>query len=92
MNILENNPLAKSVSFDELNLCVDFVDGRRLMIPIAYFPRLLKATSEQRQKVIISGGGVGLHWEELDEDISIKNLLLGFGDTTKPQVHNYQAA
>jgi len=92
MNILENNPLAKSVSFDELNLCIELVDGRKLFVPIAYFPRLLKATLEQRQKVTISGGGVGLHWDELDEDISVRNLLLGFGDTTKPQVHNYQAA
>ena len=92
MNILENNPLAKSVSFDELNLCVEFIDGRKLFVPIAYFPRLLKATLEQRQKVNISGGGVGLHWDELDEDISVRNLLLGFGDTTKPHVQNFQTA
>jgi len=92
MNILENKPLAKSVSFDDLNLCIEFIDGRKLFVPIAYFPRLLKATMEQRQKVIISGGGIGLHWDELDEDISVRNLLLGFGDTTKPQVQNFQAA
>jgi len=83
MNILENKSAAKLVSLDKLNFCVDFIDGRKLFVPIAYFPRLLKAANEQRQKVIISGGGVGLHWDELDEDISVKNLLLGFGDTTK---------
>jgi len=92
MNILENKPLAKSVSFDDVNLCVEFIDGRKLLVPIAYFPRLLKATTEQKQKVIISGGGIGLHWEELDEDISVKNLLLGFGDTTKPKIQDFQAA
>ena len=92
MNILENKSAAKSVSFDDSNLCIDFIDGRKLFVPIAYFPRLLKATNEQRQKVIISGGGAGLHWDELDEDISVRNLLLGFGDTTKPQVQDFQAA
>ena len=92
MNALENKPLAKSVSFDELNLCIDFIDGRKLFVPIAYFPRLLKATMEQRQKVIVSGGGAALHREELDEDISVRNLLLGFGDTTNSLVQNFHAA
>ncbi|NCS89278.1 MAG: DUF2442 domain-containing protein [Ignavibacteria bacterium] len=92
MNILENKSAAKLVSLDKLNFCVDFIDGRKLFVPIAYFPRLLKAANEQRQKVIISGGGGGLYWDELDEDISVRNLLLGFGDTTKPQVQDFQAA
>ena len=74
--------LAKAVSFDVSNMWVDFVDGRKLGVPLAYFPRLLNATSEQREHYEISGGGSGLHWDEIDEDISVENLLLGIGDRT----------
>ena len=72
--------LARAVSFDVSNMWVDFVDGRKLGVPLAYFPRLLNATSEQREHYEISGGGSGLHWDEIDEDISVENLLLGIGD------------
>ena len=72
--------LAKAVSFDASNMWVDFVDGRKLGVPLAYFPRLLNATSEQREHYEISGGGSGLHRDEIDEDISVENLLLGIGD------------
>ncbi len=75
--------LAKAVSFDASTMWVDFTDGRRLGVPMAYFPRLLKAQPEQRLRYEISGGGSGLHWEELDEDINVENLLLGIGDRTK---------
>jgi hypothetical protein len=61
---------------------VDLADGRRLGVPLAYFPRLLRATSEQRNNYRMSGSGTGLHWEELDEDISVEGLLLGIGDRT----------
>ena len=47
-----------------------------------YFPRLLNATKEQREKYEISGGGTGLHWDEINEDISVKTLLMGVGDRT----------
>ena len=53
-------------------------------IPLAWFRRLLHASAEQRQHYEISGGGAGLHWEELDEDISVSGLLVGQGDLTKP--------
>ncbi len=75
--------LAKAVSFDTNTMWVDFTDGRRLGVPLAYFPRLLSAQPEQRLHYEISGGGSGLHWDELDEDISVENLLLGIGDRTK---------
>jgi hypothetical protein len=75
--------LAKAVSFDTNTMWVDFVDGRKLGVPLAYFPRLLKATPTQRDHFEISGGGSGLHWDEIDEDISVENLLLGIGDRTK---------
>lgn len=75
--------LAKAVSFDATTMWVDFMDGRKLGVPLAYFPRLLRALPEQRQRYEISGGGSGLHWDDLDEDISVENLLLGIGDRTK---------
>jgi len=74
--------LAKAVSFDANAMWVDFVDGRKLSVPLAYFPRLLNASPTQREHYEISGGGSGLHWDELDEDISVESLLLGIGDRT----------
>jgi hypothetical protein len=75
--------LAKAVSFDANTMWVDFTDGRKLGVPLAYFPRLLNATPTQREHYEISGGGSGLHWDEIDEDISVENLLLGIGDRTR---------
>ena len=74
--------LAKSLSFEQGMMWVDLVDGRRLGVPLAYFPRLLNAQPEQLPRYEISGGGTGLHWDELDEDISVEYLLLGIGDRT----------
>lgn len=75
--------LAKAVSFDADTMWVDFTDGRKLGVPLAYFPRLLSATPTQREHYEISGGGSGLHWDEIDEDINVENLLLGFGDRAR---------
>lgn len=75
--------LAKAVSFDANTMWVDFVDGRKLGVPLAYFPRLLNATPMQREHYEISGGGSGLHWDDINEDISVENLLLGIGDRTR---------
>ena len=75
--------LANAVSFDANTMWVDFVDGRRLGVPRAYFPRLFNATPAQRDHYEISGGGSGLHWDEINEDISVENLLLGIGDRTR---------
>lgn len=72
--------LAKSVSFDDNLMWVDLTGGRRLGVPLAFFPRLLHAKAEQRAAVVISGGGQGLHWDALDEDIHVGNLVLGMGD------------
>ena len=83
MNSSKIKGLAKEVSFDEDLMWVELSDGRRLGVPLAYFPRLMKAKPEQRDKCTISGGGVGLHWEELDEDISVEGLLLGISDRTQ---------
>ena len=71
---------ATSVRFDEDSLWVELTDGRTLGVPLAWFPRLLHSTAEQREQVRISRRG--LHWEALDEDISIDGLLAGLGDQT----------
>lgn len=83
MNTSENRPLAQRVTFDADNMWIDLVDGRKLGVPLAYFPRLAKAKASERKKYIISGGGIGLHWESLDEDISVLALMLGRVDQTK---------
>jgi len=66
------------VRFDEDSMWVELTDGRTLGVPLAWFPRLLRATPAERKQVEISR--VGLHWEALDEDISVSALLAGFGD------------
>jgi len=77
-------PRARKVSFDADNMWVELTDGRQLGVPLAYFPRLLNAPQVQRDHFIISGGGSGIHWDDLDEDISVRGLLLGIGDRTRP--------
>lgn len=83
MNTLVSEPVAKQIRFDADTMWVELADGRQLGVPIAYFPRLLNATPEQRSKYTISGGGTGLHWDDLDEDISVPALLMGVGDRTR---------
>ncbi|MFQ5730161.1 MAG: DUF2442 domain-containing protein, partial [Waddliaceae bacterium] len=69
MSTLTFEASANRVWFDRENMWVSLTDGRQLSIPLAYFPRLLNATPKQRESVEMSGGGTGLHWEEIDEDI-----------------------
>ena len=82
MNTLIAEPIATKVTFDPNNMWVELADGRKLGVPLAYFPRLLNATVKQRKNYLISGGGTGLHWEELDEDICVQALMQGIGDRT----------
>jgi hypothetical protein len=82
MSSSEISAAAKEVWFDEKNLWLLLTDGRQLAVPLTFFPRLLHATPQQRKKYEMSGGGTGLHWEELDEDISVAGLLLGRHDQT----------
>lgn len=76
---------AKAARCDEDALWVDLADGRTIAVPLAWFPRLLNATPEQRAAVRISASGGGLHWEALDEDISVAGLLEGRADQTRPK-------
>jgi hypothetical protein len=69
---------ATKVRFDPDSMWVDLSDGRTLGVPLAWFPRLLHGTPEQREQVRISSRG--LHWDSLDEDVSIAGLLAGLGD------------
>lgn len=71
---------AESVAFDENDMQVVLKDGRKLSVPLAYFPRLLHASADALKKYTLSGGGIGIHWDDLDEDISVEGLLMGFGD------------
>lgn len=83
MSTLVLEALARQVRFDRDMMWVDLEDGRRLGVPLAYFPRLHKASPAKRKNVAISGGGTGLHWDELDEDISVSALLMGIGDRAR---------
>jgi len=80
---LAHKPLAKKVEFDSNMMWVELTDGRKLGVPLAYFPRLLNASIEQCQLYEMSGGGSsGIHWDQIDEDINVENLLMGIGDRT----------
>lgn len=67
----------RSVRIDGERLSVDLMDGRTISVPIAWYPRLLNATPEQRSLWAIAGGGYGIHWPEIDEDLSTEGLLRG---------------
>lgn len=82
MNTLTFEANATKIWFDKENMWVALTDGRQLSIPLLYFPRLLNATPEQRNNYELSGGGTGIHWEEIDEDISVPGLILGNKDLT----------
>ena len=82
MNTLTFEANASKVWFDKENMWVALTDGRQLSIPLLYFPRLLNATPEQRNNYELSGGGTGIHWEEIDEDTSVPGLILGNKDLT----------
>ena len=65
------------VRFDEASLIVDLMDGRTISVPLAWYPRLLRATPGQRTRWEPCAGGYGIHWPEIDEDLSTEGLLRG---------------
>ena len=65
------------VRCDEACLIVDLADGRTISVPLAWYPRLLRASPEQRARWERSGGGYGIHWPDVDEDLSTEGLLRG---------------
>jgi hypothetical protein len=68
---------AQNVQITDDALIVDLSDGRTVSVPLAWFPRLLHGTLEERNKWRLIGEGEGIHWLDLDEDISVENLILG---------------
>ena len=74
----------KEVRFTEDTLSVDLIDGRTIIVPLVWYPRLLDATPEQRENWQTSGAGYGIHWPELDEDLSTEGLLRGAPAAPEP--------
>ena len=70
-------PTASRVEVSDVALTVELVDGRTVSVPVQWYPRLAHASPEERAKWRFIGRGEGIHWPELDEDISIANLLAG---------------
>jgi hypothetical protein len=76
-SVVEASARAMAVEVTQDELVVSLVDGRKIVVPLAWFPRLLHATEPQRNGWELLGDGVGIHWDEIDEDLSIAGLLRG---------------
>ena len=74
---IKTDERVKNVSFTEDTISVDLMDGRTIVVPGVWYPRLLNGTSEQLANWEICGGGYGIHWEDLDEDLSTEGMLRG---------------
>jgi len=77
LTILIQSTRAQAVTITEDSLTLDLSDGRTISIPIAWYPRLLNGTLEERNHWRFIGDGEGIHWPDLDEDISVENILAG---------------
>ncbi len=77
MSTITSKPVADAVDaeFNASEMIVTLADGRRVSAPLEWFPRLLRAKPAQRAKWRLIVRGVGIHWEEVDEDVSVKSLL-----------------
>jgi len=73
----ELRALARQVEVNEHELCVALADGRRIIVPLAWFPRLMAATPAARANWQLLGDGEGIHWPDADEDLSVAGLLAG---------------
>ncbi len=77
-------PKIVNVQVTGTSLIVDLEDGRRIIVPLNWYPRLLYASPEERQNFQIAGAGYGIYWPDLDEDIGVKGLILGKRSTESP--------
>ncbi|HWY08368.1 MAG TPA: DUF2442 domain-containing protein [Candidatus Acidoferrales bacterium] len=79
MSISTLNPGERvaDVSFTEDSLCVSLRDGRKISVPLTWYPKLLRANPGQRNNWKVAGGGYGIHWPDIDEDLSTEGLLRG---------------
>ena len=80
---VESNPQALNVKYTNESLVVDLRDGRTISVPLAWFPRLLQADQKQLNNWELLGDGEGIHWPEIDEDLSVSGLLSGKKARTK---------
>lgn len=80
MSTLVSEVRAVKVWFDDDNIWLGLEDGRQVSTPLAFYPRLLNATKEQRENYEFIGPGIGIHWEDLDEDLSVEGIVLGRKD------------
>lgn len=76
-SVFEADIRVADVQISDVELSVRLKDGRTIAAPLAWYPRLLRATKAQRRKWEIAGGGYGIHWPEIDEDLSVEGLLRG---------------
>lgn len=83
---LRSDERVQAVHIDSEKLSVDLMDGRTITVPLAWYPRLLNATSSQRKKWEICGGGYGIHWPEVDEDLSVEGMLRGAPAANPPKL------
>ena len=74
---VEVNPLAQNVSFTENDLVIELIDGRTVTVPLVWFPNLSNATPQQLNNFELLGDGEGIHWPDIDEDLSVSGLLRG---------------
>ncbi|MEM6611079.1 MAG: DUF2442 domain-containing protein [Cyanobacteria bacterium P01_C01_bin.72] len=77
ISVIKVDERVQDVYFTEDTISVDIMDGRTILVPLTWYPRLLAATPEQRKAWSICGGGYGIHWEEINEDLSTEGLLRG---------------
>ena len=75
----------KDILVSDETLSVNLMDGRTIIVPLAWYPKLLDATPEQRANWQTSGGGYGIHWPDIDEDLSTEGLLRGAPAPRKPK-------
>jgi hypothetical protein len=80
MNTLAIEARATKVWFDKNNIWLLLEDGRQVSAPLAFYPRLLRATGKQLKKYHLIGNGIGIHWEDIDEDLSVEGIILGRKD------------
>jgi Protein of unknown function (DUF2442) len=77
ISAIQTDERVKNVSFTKDAISVDLIDGRTIVVPLVWYPRLLNATSSQRLDWKVCGGGYGIHWESIDEDLSTAGMLRG---------------
>jgi len=78
-------PRARNVAVTEESLTVDLVDGRTIIVPLVWYPRLWHGTAEERNHFEIFGDGTYIHWPDLDEDLTVAGLLAGLASSENPQ-------